>query len=561
MAKFQYLESITFNTNSILDKYKSNNYDADAVVKDVTSLFNNILTTSSEEGLSYDGKKIFFSDVAAGKLVQMTAGKLFLDHIVDSGEFGDVPSMNKLRVAITNISSDGDPDVTRLNPDQKVVIEQMMPLLKKINIPEKQIFDAIDTEFTKRKERLVASNKQQTTINKESIVVTSAINNTFGSYSDKKGDILDKHLIGGLNPNYFKTYLDALENGVGDTNRNARLIDLSIVNKAHPKSFRLFMDRVVSGTNNNIQDIATGINLYKRYSNYDVNGTPIDVLSGALDKKTHSILTIASNIIPNYKGADEFLGIPNPNEATMMTRIVEAYNNKDTDENKSRLKGIMGGSFTRSYDYLRSLGFDKPEAEALQFIPEIAANLMMNEENTKSLLMNIQENLYVDGEGMIVDTLTSGNVSTKSKFAMPRVFSDPNTGAEDREFVRDKINKDLLELAVTNRLGEVTGKYMLNYKPAEIVGGYDVGPITLGGERTRPLGSKAPDQEFEQGDIPVYLHPYADGSDLNKFKYLVVQKIGSSFKPVIHPTKGQLIYNIEDLKKEIDTKRLELQGE
>ena len=36
----------------------------------------------------------------------------------------------------------------------------------------------------------------------------------------------------------------------------------------------------------------------------------------------------------------------NPNATSVMTRIVDAYNNKDTDENKSRLKGIMGGNFT-----------------------------------------------------------------------------------------------------------------------------------------------------------------------------------------------------------------------
>ena len=91
-----------------------------------------------------------------------------------------------------------------------------------------------------------------------------------------------------------------------------------------------------------------------------------------MDKITFNFV-IASNIIPNYKSVDDFF-IRNPNAASMMTRIVDAYNNKDTDENKSRLKGIMGGNFTRSYDYLRSLGFDAQDAQDLQFIPEIAAN-------------------------------------------------------------------------------------------------------------------------------------------------------------------------------------------
>ena len=48
-------------------------------------------------------------------------------------------------------------------------------------------------------------------------------------------------LSGEYNPNYFNTFLDNLQNSVGDTNRNARLIDLSKVNKAHPKSFKNFM--------------------------------------------------------------------------------------------------------------------------------------------------------------------------------------------------------------------------------------------------------------------------------------------------------------------------------
>ena len=59
--------------------------------------------------------------------------------------------MNKLRVAMTNLDQNDNPEVRFLNGGQKTVIEQMMPLIEKINLPKTDVFDAIDQEFTKEK--------------------------------------------------------------------------------------------------------------------------------------------------------------------------------------------------------------------------------------------------------------------------------------------------------------------------------------------------------------------------------------------------------------------------
>ena len=53
---------------------------------------------------------------------------------------------------------------------------------------------------------------------------------------------------------------------------------------------------------------------------------------------------------------------------------------------------------------------------------------------------------------------------------MLRTFADEITGASDRAYIRDKINKDLLDLQVKDRIGDVKGSYLLNYKPAQITG-------------------------------------------------------------------------------------------
>ena len=42
---------------------------------------------------------------------------------------------------------------------------------------------------------------------------------------------------------------------------------------------------------------------------------------------------------------------------------------------------------------------------------------------------------------------------------------------------------------------------------------------------------------------------------------MLVIKSGNSFQPLSHPTKGLMIYDVRELKKEIDTKRLEQQGD
>ena len=119
---------------------------------------------------------------------------------------------------------------------------------------------------------------------------------------------------------------------------------------------------------------------------------------------------------------------------------------------------------------------------------------------------------------------------------MLRTFADEITGASDRAYIRDKINKDLLDLQVKDRIGDVKGSY--SKIPAQITGGEEIGfGITVGGKRTRPLGSKDPSQEFESGDVPVYLHPYGEGSDLMNHKYMLVIKSGNSFQP-LSPYKG-----------------------
>ena len=71
-------------------------------------------------------------------------------------------------------------------------------------------------------------------------------------------------------------------------------------------------------------------------------------------------------------------------------------------------------------------------------------------------------------------------------------------------------------------------------------------------------GSKDPSQNLNQVMLILFT-PYGEGSDL--MNHHVIIKSGNSFQPLSHPTKGLMIYDVRELKKEIDAKRLEQQGD
>lgn len=561
IAALNYESDINQQSNSIFKEWKNNNFVVnDKTVNALKDMTNNIMkaTDLKSGGLKHNGKQIFLNQKGANALIRQTTGNFFVNHIVASGKFTNVEDMNELRNALVNRDENNQPNLASLNTEQKAVIEQMKPLIDSLDVSSNVVYNGINKVFTARKEILkqVTANQNKTNANK--VIVTGAFTGGFGKNTTAKGKVLDDAFQ--IQPDYFdNNFLNDLA-GDGEASTKARQIDLTIANGAHTNTFKNFIERATSGRSND-NTVTTAINMHKRYSTYNSGGVEIDVLDGTLDAKDHAILTLASNLIPNYKNADDFFGVANPTPSSMMTKIVEAFNNKDDVESKQRLKNIIGAG-NNSYQYLISLGFDPREAQNMQFLPQLAASLNLSKDKTNTLLENMKDNLYVHGEGLIVDTLSSGNNSLKSKFSMLRVFNDPVSGEEDRARIRDYINKDLSALQVTNKLGEIEGSYKLNYVEQVMTGGTEVGMgITLGGTRKRPLGAKGESETFDDDDKKVFLHPYGDTSDIKNLKYAAVVRVGNSFRMLQTPDKGVLMYDTKELRLMLDQMKLEKSGD
>jgi len=560
IAALNFESDINQQSNSIFKEWKNNNFVVnDKTVNALKNITNNIMkaTDLKSGGLKHNGKQIFLNQKGANALIRQTTGNFFVNHIVASGKFTSVEHMNELRNALVNRDENSQPNLASLNTEQKAVIKQMIPLIDSLDVSSNVVYNGINKVFTARKEILkqVKSEQNKTTAN--NLIVTQAFTGGFGANTDSKGKILDAAFQ--IQPDYFdNNFLNNLAVD-GEESTKAKQIDLTIANGAHTNVFKGFIERATSGRSND-STVTSAINIHKRYSTYNSGGVEIDVLDGTLDAKDHAILTLASNLIPNYKNADDFFGVANPTPSSMMTKIVEAFNNKDDVESKQRLKNIIGAG-NNAYQHLINKGFDPREAQNMQFVVQLAASLNLGEDKTNALLDNMKDNLYVHGEGLIVDTLSSGNNSLKSKFSMLRVFNDSLSGEEDRARIRDFINKDLEALQVTNKLGEIEGSYKLNYVEQVMIGGTEVGPLIFGATRKRPLGAKGESETFDDDDKKVFLHPYGDTSDIKNLKYAAVVRVGNSFRILQTPDKGPLMYDTKELRLMLDQMKLEESGD
>ena len=500
----------------------------DSVEKKLLGIINNVAKTAkkgSVEVLLSDGTmgKVFLSDSQRNVIIRNTFNEVVKNVIRNSDLFSDSVDKDALRNSLTNKTNDG------LSPEQIIVKDKILKIneLNQFSIEGlKDISDTLTDGISKQNAYNVKAKHDEDLRNN----VTQAERGMM-KQNDKNERNLDESL--GININYFVNDFAAnLQKG----DAKAIKVDKILRNGSFPASIKELWNGLATGNLTNQIAIDKAIGLFRRYSNVDVGGVNINkTIKSGLDTKTIAVMNMATDLIPLYKGSTQFFGVTNTEDPTkpvtnaqIISKINQAYDYKNDNSTKDAYKSKFENldpankdAPTNSYDYLKQ-NFDSSDVQELVGVMDIMVALGMNKEQIDKKLASIEDSLYADGEGLIIDKFSSGMDITKSKFSLLKMI--PND--EYRAAFRSIISNDLAQLKVPVAIDDIQdGKFVLDYMPV------GTGHVYSNTNLAR-LKKRRPQ------DKQVYLQPYLQGSDMSNPVYIPMYRKNGEFIPVSPNLKG-----------------------
>jgi len=501
--------------------------------KDIDTFISGIAQTTRREGVNVgDGRRVIFSDAAASSLQTSALTSGLVRMIERSGKFTTSSSLSVLRNAIINNTDTG------LTDEQKKVKDKIVTIQERFNLKE-ILNDSLTPELTKKITSLNTTETESNKILERNLQTTNGINGKSFDNSPSSQQLRNEGLG---NPDYTY-FVNQFAQKLKEGDEEAIAIDKTLSNGAMITSFTNLLTNATRPNASPIE-VETAINMFKKYGSFTKDGSTVDLIMGNIDSDTYATLAVASNLIPNYEGAENFFGVTNPNggpvtSSQMMRKIIETGQMMSSESTQKDLfdtnrRAIFADNkIKNSTEFLINQDFEKGEAAELSFVVDLAAGMGMKRDETIKLLDFIKAGLYVDGEGMIIDKLGSGKNMYKSKYSFLKVFPDANS----RAIARGVIQKDLDKLGKKNKLGEVEGKFILNHQPSRVIDGKV--QFNLGTN----VGVK-----ITAEDTPVYLQPYQYGTGVDNVRYVAIVKDGMFYRPLQNPDGGLLVYDSNKLR-------------
>ena len=413
------------------------NFDTTGFIsrEDIDKFKGIIAETTTRFGLDVgDGKRVLFSDSAANSLQTSALTRGLIKMVERSGQFTTSASLSVLRNSIINNTNTG------LTAEQKKVKDKIVSFQEQVGLKE-ILNDSLSPALTKK---ITSLNATETESNKILDVQSHVQNGLIGKSFDNSPSSQEKRNegLGNINYTYFvNEFAQKLKEG----DDQAIAIDQVLSNGAMITSFT---NLLINATRPNAKplEVETAINMFKKYGSFTKDGSTVDLIMGNIDSDTYSTLAVASNLIPNYEGAENFFGVTNPQggpvtSSQMMRKIIEtgqmmSAESTQKDLFNKNLQTIFNDTKIRnSTEFLINQDFEKGEAAELSFVVDLAAGMGMKRDETIKLLDFIKEGLYVDGEGMIIDKLGSGKNMYKSKYSFLKVFPDANSRSIARQLL------------------------------------------------------------------------------------------------------------------------------
>ena len=238
----------------------------------------------------------------------------------------------------------------------------------------------------------------------------------FGNTPKEQQNLSQSHGIAA--PYFMQDFETELNSGV----ERAVRINNQMARGNFSSAFINFMDNALNGRSDG--EITRAMNYFQKYSQVLEGGIRVDKMYGAVSEETYGIYSIAKKLIPAFRGKTSFFDVEGVNggpvtQAQMLTKIKQVYQARTQPESisnfKSNLKSIIGKE-KNSFDYLTNiLGFDRTEARDLQFVVDMSASMGLTKKITDEILTLSRDGIYLDGEGLIFDALSSGNETSRSK--------------------------------------------------------------------------------------------------------------------------------------------------
>lgn len=395
------------------------------------------------------------------------------------------------------------------------------------------------------------SRQEQNLITRQKInIVGNEAQNGIGQYSTERSKQLNEFFS--IDRNYFaqgKFQEGLIAQEESPEYKKANSIDLAITN-GQPPAALIELFSMASTGNLSAYGVNAALNFFNKYTRVEKSGGVVDRLVDILDKKTYNLLSTA-NSLQMYVGSQAFGITPRQGQTgidsgQIMQKLIETQQTMDKNSRvfQANLESLTPDDTTikTSFDFLlRKYGFDIQESNNLAPIMDIFISLGVDKNTIDNHFQTIQEAIYADGEGTIVDATGGGKVLTRSRYSLLKTVPDDYNRSKVRQFIQN----DLSFVPVPRKETDLETKFILNYTPNATEF-----EKQIRSKRGKELLQKR--REEEKTGTRVYLQPISYGPDQSNVRYNAVYRDNTGIMRPVMREGLPVVYDLKDIMERLN---------
>ena len=375
----------------------------------------------------------------------------------------------------------------------------------------------------------------------------------FQNSQKNRQDLDDYHFPNGDGESYFMLNLAEDLKDEDETEEKDKALEIvqQLENGAIPQSLMNIFNRSVN-SNATAPYVDSALNYFNKLTNISKSGGYIDVLKDVLSEDVYNKLSIASVVVPLYKGEPAFgieikEGMQGVDSGQLMQKIVETEQTMDKEKNffKDKLNILADGDTsiqTSAHLLAKKYEFNVKEANEISPVMDIMIAMGLDKETIKTHMETIRDNLYPTGEGTVIDVRGSTKEVTRSRYSFLRMIKDP----VNRTKVRMVISQELQKYKPKRKETDKEKSFYLNWQPTQAEKSLMI-RTGSGLKDLRAMGIKEDEQ------VAVFLHPDPQGPDDGNIMYQAVYKdYTGNFSPVYNENGNAVVFFLNDLLQRVD---------
>jgi hypothetical protein len=511
----------------------------------INKLSKDIFAQKEFKTITIDGETVGFK-LTEKEILVNTANmthKISQRLVRNSGLFGTSAAKENLANFIRNDNDAG------LTEPQKKVAEQIKKVITSAEGDTDFYLKSYGSVLT---QDAIAESKQEQNIEaRKNIDITLYEASTgIGKHTSKKASELDVGL--GVDDAYFGqgAFQRGLEAEEGTAEyQKANAVDQAMTNGFFPASFLRVVNNAVNG-NASAMGVNTALNYFNKYTKIRKSGGVVDRLVDVLDKKTYNLLSAAASM-QVYIGQPAFgielrQGQTGIDSGQLMTKLIQTQQSMDTNSEiyKANFASVAGDNkVDNSFELLFAVyKFDLQEAKELQPAMDIFLTLGVDKNTIDNHFKMVQDAIYADGEGTIIDAFGGGRVLTRSKFSLIKTIPDDIMRSQARHYIQNILSN----AKVPRKETELPSKFILNYTPNAVDFERQIRT-----KKGRELLAKRR-EELKTG-TPVFLQPQPYGPDMTRVRYNAFYKDNTGGMQPVKDNDGiPITFDLDELMETLN---------